>query len=272
MNMTHLCNTTKVYVVNGQLPGPQLDVTDGDTVVVHLVNQLPHGVTIHWHGVRQLRSCWADGAGYVTECPVPPGGNRTYRFDVAGQVGTLWWHAHVTCLRASIHGAIVVRPKDGRYPFPTPAKDVPIVIGEWWQLDLVDLDRRHVRRDLEQAEGQRPQARADLDHDVIARDARRLDDAAYRVGVVDEVLSALLGGTDAARLGQATDVRRAEEPRRGGGRGRQLNRAPAQPHWPQPERACRILAYLIWTSRLFSWGRPGPPTLFHVAALNCRPP
>ncbi|CAO2142564.1 unnamed protein product [Urochloa humidicola] len=149
MNMTHLCNTTKQYVVNGQLPGPQLDVVDGDTVIVHLVNRLPHGVTIHWHGIRQMRTCWADGAGYVTECPVAPGGNRTYRFDVSGQVGTLWWHAHVTCLRASIHGAIVVRPKDGRYPFPTPARDIPIVIGEWWTLDLVELDRRNLDGNFE---------------------------------------------------------------------------------------------------------------------------
>ncbi|CAL4990214.1 unnamed protein product [Urochloa decumbens] len=149
MNMTHLCNTTKQYVVNGQLPGPTLDVVDGDTVIVHLVNRLPHGMTIHWHGIRQLRTCWADGAGYVTECPVAPGRNRTYRFDVSGQVGTLWWHAHVTCLRASVHGAIVVRPKDGRYPFPTPARDVPIVIGEWWTLDLVELDRRNLDGNFE---------------------------------------------------------------------------------------------------------------------------
>jgi len=142
MNVTHLCNTTKIYVVNGQFPGPTLDVTDGDTVVVRVVNRLDHGLTIHWHGVRQLRSCWADGAGYVTECPIPPGGDHTYRFNLTGQVGTLWWHAHVTCLRATINGAIVVRPKDGRYPFPTPAGDVPVLIGEWWQLDLVELDRR----------------------------------------------------------------------------------------------------------------------------------
>ncbi|XP_062197019.1 laccase-19-like [Phragmites australis] len=142
MNETHLCNTTKIYVVNGQFPGPQIDVTEGDTVVVRLVNRLPHGLTIHWHGVRQIRSCWADGAGFVTECPLPPGGDHTYRFNVTGQVGTLWWHAHVTCLRATINGAIVIRPRDGKYPFPTPAKDVPIIIGEWWQLDLVELDRR----------------------------------------------------------------------------------------------------------------------------------
>ncbi|TKW02109.1 hypothetical protein SEVIR_8G223400v4 [Setaria viridis] len=142
MNVTHLCNTTKIYVVNGQLPGPALDVTDGDTVVVHIVNRLEHGLTIHWHGVRQIRSCWADGAGFVTECPIPPGGEHTYRFNVTGQVGTLWWHAHVTCLRATINGAIIIRPKDGKYPFPTPAKDLPIIIGEWWQLDLIELDRR----------------------------------------------------------------------------------------------------------------------------------
>ncbi|KAG2563838.1 laccase-19 [Panicum virgatum] len=142
MNVTHLCNTTKIYVVNGQFPGPTLDVTDGDTVVVRVANRLDHGLTIHWHGVRQIRSCWADGAGFVTECPIPPGGDHTYRFNLTGQVGTLWWHAHVTCLRATINGAIVVRPKDGRYPFPAPAGDVPVLIGEWWQLDLLELDRR----------------------------------------------------------------------------------------------------------------------------------
>ncbi|EAY88596.1 hypothetical protein OsI_10072 [Oryza sativa Indica Group] len=142
MNVTHLCNTTKIYVVNGRFPGPTVDVTEGDTVVVHVINRLPHGLTIHWHGVRQMRSCWADGAGYVTECPIHPGGEKTYRFNVTGQVGTLWWHAHVTCLRATINGAFIIRPRDGKYPFPTPAKDVPIIIGEWWELDLIELDRR----------------------------------------------------------------------------------------------------------------------------------
>ncbi|BAF28716.1 laccase-19 precursor [Oryza sativa Japonica Group] len=142
MNATHLCNTTKIYVVNGQFPGPTVDVTEGDTVVVHVINKLPFGLTIHWHGVRQMRSCWADGAGFVTECPIPPGNEHTYRFNVTGQVGTLWWHAHVTCLRATINGAFIVRPRDGKYPFPTPAKDVPIIIGEWWELDLIELDRR----------------------------------------------------------------------------------------------------------------------------------
>uniref|UniRef100_A0A0D9XR10 Laccase n=1 Tax=Leersia perrieri TaxID=77586 RepID=A0A0D9XR10_9ORYZ len=144
MNVTHLCNTTRIFVVNGQFPGPTVDVTEGDTVVVHVINRLPHGLTIHWHGVRQMRSCWADGAGFITECPIAPGSNHTYRFNVTDQVGTLWWHAHVTCLRSTINGAFIIRPRDGKYPFPTPTKDVPIIIGEWWELDLIELDRRMV--------------------------------------------------------------------------------------------------------------------------------
>lgn len=56
----------------------------------------------------------------------------------------LWWHAHVTCLRATINGAIFIHPNDGKYPFPAPDKDMPIVIGEWWQLDLIELNRRMV--------------------------------------------------------------------------------------------------------------------------------
>ena len=48
MKMTHLCKETPVTVVNGQLPGPVIDVTEGDSVVVHVVNKSPYNITIHW--------------------------------------------------------------------------------------------------------------------------------------------------------------------------------------------------------------------------------
>ena len=48
------------------------------------------------------------------------------------------------------------------------------------------------RRRLEQAEGQRAEAGADLQHDVVRTDPGRRDDAADGVGVGDEVLAALL--------------------------------------------------------------------------------
>ena len=49
VNMTHMCNEIPVTVVNGQLPGPTIEVTEGDTVIVHVVNKSPYNLTIHWY-------------------------------------------------------------------------------------------------------------------------------------------------------------------------------------------------------------------------------
>jgi len=82
------------------------------------------------HGVEQLRTGWADGPAYVTQCPIAPGGRFTQRFTISGQEGTVWWHAHYSWLRASVHGAFVIYPKRGKsYPFPKPTAEVPIIIG-----------------------------------------------------------------------------------------------------------------------------------------------
>jgi laccase len=48
VRMTHLCKETLVTVVNGQLPGPAIEVTEGDSLAVHVVNKSPHNITIHW--------------------------------------------------------------------------------------------------------------------------------------------------------------------------------------------------------------------------------
>ncbi|XP_062197600.1 laccase-15-like isoform X2 [Phragmites australis] len=143
MNMTHLCKETLVTVVNGQLPGPTVEVTEGDSVAVHVVNKSPNNITIHWHGVKQRLNCWADGVPMITQCPILPNHNFTYRFDVTGQEGTLWWHAHVSSLRATLHGAFIIRPRHGAssYPFPKPHREIPIIIGEWWGLDLAQVAR-----------------------------------------------------------------------------------------------------------------------------------
>ena len=82
------------------------------------------------HGVRQLRNPWADGPEYVTQCPIRPGGTYTYRFTIIDQEGTLWWHAHSRWLRATVHGALIIYPRLGSpYPFPTPKREYPILLG-----------------------------------------------------------------------------------------------------------------------------------------------
>ena len=86
------------------------------------------------HGLFQRGTQWADGPEMVTQCPICPGCRYTYRYNVTGQEGTLWWHAHSSMLRATVHGAIVIRPRNGDhgYPFPKPHKEEIIMLGTYY--------------------------------------------------------------------------------------------------------------------------------------------
>ncbi|XP_057847991.2 laccase-12-like [Cryptomeria japonica] len=146
-SVTRVCNTQTLVTVNGQYPGPSITVHEGDNLVVHVQNNAPYNVTLHWHGVRQMRSCWADGPAYVTQCPITPGNKFTYNFTIIGQEGTLWWHAHITYLRATVHGALAILPRPGNdYPFPKPDAEIPIILGEWWNANVEDVIADAVRR------------------------------------------------------------------------------------------------------------------------------
>lgn len=82
------------------------------------------------HGVRQLRTGWSDGPAYITQCPIQTGQSYIYNFTLTGQRGTLLWHAHISWQRATVHGAIVILPKQGvPYPFPKPDKEEIIILG-----------------------------------------------------------------------------------------------------------------------------------------------
>jgi laccase len=145
-NVTRLCATKSIVTVNGEFPGPALVAREGDRVLVRVTNHVAHNMTLHWHGIRQLRSGWADGPAYVTQCPMQTGQSYVYNFTITGQRGTLWWHAHISWLRATVYGAIVILPKRGvSYPFAAPHKEVPMIFGEWWKADTEALVRQALK-------------------------------------------------------------------------------------------------------------------------------
>nr|CAB3462820.1 unnamed protein product [Digitaria exilis] len=150
-SVTRLCRQRSIMTVNGQFPGPALEVNEGDSLIVRVINRGGYNVTVHWHGVRQMRTGWSDGPEFVTQCPIRPGGSYTYRFTVAGQEGTLWWHAHSSWLRATVHGALIIRPRAGvaAYPFNVdgkpPAREIPVILGEWWDMNPIDVVRTATR-------------------------------------------------------------------------------------------------------------------------------
>jgi laccase len=144
LSVQRLGQSQVITAVNGQFPGPKIEARDGDTVVVHVVNLSPYNLSIHWHGILQRLSCWADGPNMVSQCPIrPAAGTYTYRFNVTGQEGTLWWHAHVSFLRATVYGALILHPAaPSSYPFPTPHGEATILLGEWWNVSVVDVERQ----------------------------------------------------------------------------------------------------------------------------------
>lgn len=138
-----LCKTHKRITVNGMFPGPTLEARNGDTMIIKAINKSPYNATLHWHGIRQMRTAWADGPEFVTQCPIRPGQSYTYRFTIEDQEGTLWWHAHSSWLRATVHGALIIYPKLGTsYPFPKPHREYPVLIGEWWKKDPINVLRQ----------------------------------------------------------------------------------------------------------------------------------
>ncbi|GLT68508.1 hypothetical protein SLA2020_407300 [Shorea laevis] len=138
-----LCRTHSTITVNGQFPGPTLEVRNGDSLVIKVLNSARYNISLHWHGIRQLRNPWADGPTYVTQCPIQPGATYTYRFTIINQEGTLWWHAHTDWLRATVYGALIIHPKLGSpYPFSMPKQEYTILLGEWFDRNPMDVLRQ----------------------------------------------------------------------------------------------------------------------------------
>jgi hypothetical protein len=102
----------EAYAYNRQVPGPRLELTEGDHVRINFRNALPETTTVHWHGLIVPNEM--DGPAKITQKPVPPGGSYTYEFTV-GQSGTYFYHSHDHPDRQQalgLYGALLIAPKD----------------------------------------------------------------------------------------------------------------------------------------------------------------
>lgn len=82
----------RTWMYDGQYPGPEVRVTEGDRLVVTIENQLSEGTTIHWHGIPVPNDM--DGVPGLTQDPIAPGETFTYDF-VAEPAGSYIYHSHV---------------------------------------------------------------------------------------------------------------------------------------------------------------------------------
>ncbi|KAI1050920.1 hypothetical protein LB507_009276 [Fusarium sp. FIESC RH6] len=83
-----------MLLINDQFPGPLVECNENDTLIIHVNNQASNATAIHFHGMFQNGTNNMDGTVGVTQCPIAPNSSFTYKFDVRGQYGTYWYHAH----------------------------------------------------------------------------------------------------------------------------------------------------------------------------------
>lgn len=132
----------RAIAVNGQIPMPTLEFTEGDTAEIVVHNQLKENTSLHWHGVFLPNK--EDGVPYLTQKPIEPGETYTYRFPII-QNGTHWYHSHSGLQeQIGMYGNFIMhkRTTDKTYRKGIdnlPA--IPIILSEWTDLKPENVER-----------------------------------------------------------------------------------------------------------------------------------
>ena len=117
----------KVWAYNGEVPGPEIRVRQGDRLRVMVENALDEETTIHWHGIRVPNAM--DGVPHLTQDPIRPGGNFTYDF-VLHDAGTFWYHPHQRSFEQVGRGLYAPLIVEEKHPIQVD-RDLTWVLDDW---------------------------------------------------------------------------------------------------------------------------------------------
>lgn len=112
LNVSGKIGVDFALTVNGTIPAPTLEFTEGDDAEITVRNNLKKSnedVSLHWHGL--LVPAEEDGVPYINTPPILPGESRTFRFKIR-QNGTYWYHSHTMLQeQKGVYGAIIIHPR-----------------------------------------------------------------------------------------------------------------------------------------------------------------
>lgn len=125
-----------IILINGQFPGPTLEVMEGAEVAIRVINKLEkEALAIHWHGIHMRNNVWMDGVPFVTQCPIFPRQSFTYRF-IADPPGTHWYHSHNELQRMDgLFGAMIIHRSKERDLMPY----FSMVINDWFPVPSTEI-------------------------------------------------------------------------------------------------------------------------------------
>jgi CopA family copper-resistance protein len=109
------------------VPAPILRLKEGETVAIHVTNQLAQPSSIHWHGI--LLPFDMDGVPGLAFPGIAPGETFTYRFKVQ-QSGTYWYHSHSKFQeQTGLYGPLILDPA-GADPIQAD-RDYVVMLSDW---------------------------------------------------------------------------------------------------------------------------------------------
>ena len=128
----------EAMTINNGIPGPTIEVDEGDIVQIRVHNRMDVETSIHWHGI--LVPNREDGVPYLTTPPIMPHSMHLFRFPII-QSGTYWYHSHTGLQeQRGVYGSIVIHPKENKLNVD---REYVLVLSDW-----TDEDPNEVMRTL----------------------------------------------------------------------------------------------------------------------------
>ncbi|KAI4381307.1 hypothetical protein MLD38_007389 [Melastoma candidum] len=123
----------QVIMINGQFPGPNINSSSNNNIVVNVFNNLNEPFLLTWNGIQHRKNSWQDGTP-GTQCPIFPGKNFTYHFQVKDQIGSFFYYP-TTDVHRVIGGFGGLRINSRLLipvPYADPEDDYTVLIGDWF--------------------------------------------------------------------------------------------------------------------------------------------
>ncbi|KAF9226982.1 laccase [Gyrodon lividus] len=136
-------------LAGGTFPGPLIQATKvrHSSTSINVVNHLNDTsmnttTSVHWHGISQRKSNWADGTAFVSQCPIKSNRSFLHQFNAQDQAGTFWYHSHLSAQYCDgLRGPLVIYdPEDPlAHLYDVDDENTVITLSDWYHLPSPQL-------------------------------------------------------------------------------------------------------------------------------------
>ncbi|XP_016193677.1 L-ascorbate oxidase homolog [Arachis ipaensis] len=123
----------QAILINNQFPGPEINGSSNNNIVVNVFNNIDEPLLFTWHGIQLRKNSWQDGTP-GTMCPIQPGTNYTYKFQVKDQIGSYFYFPSLGLHRMAggVGGLRIFSRLLIPVPYPDPEDEYWFIIGDWY--------------------------------------------------------------------------------------------------------------------------------------------